>query len=180
MISFILPTIGRPTLARTLNSIQCWPGDEVIIVGQPGRVDIEGKHAQLLTCPPGGDWGNTERNVAMTVARNPYLAFIDDDDWYVPEARDLMEDAIERTPDQLVLFRMQFPSGLRLWGEPVLRSGNVGSPMILIPNDPARLGRWPLRVYEGDFGFLQQCRYEISWRPEVIAFIGRDIGQERQ
>jgi hypothetical protein len=35
MISFIVPTIGRPSLAKTLASIECWPGDEVLLVGSP-------------------------------------------------------------------------------------------------------------------------------------------------
>jgi hypothetical protein len=180
MISFIVPTTGRATLQRTLDSIECWPGDEVLIVGQPRDVDVRGKAAQLVPMPPGGDWGNAERNVAMALAQTPYLAFIDDDDWYAPGARAAMADAIRTTPGRLVIFSMQFPDGLILWAEPALRCGNVGTPMLLVPNDPARLGRWPTGRYEGDWGFLDSCRYpreDIVWREEIVAQVGRNIGQ---
>jgi hypothetical protein len=182
MISFIIPTVGRRTLQRTVDSIDARPGDEIIIVGQPRFLDVREKPVQIISCAPGGDWGNTERNVGLTVATCPYLAFIDDDDWYAPDARALQQDAIDHTPGRLVIFRMQFPTGLVLWETPELRVSNVGTPMFLMPNDPTRLGRWPLGRYEGDWGFLQQCRYlqqDVVWRSEVIALIGRDIGQEK-
>jgi len=182
MISFILPTTGRASLQRTLDSIDGRPGDEILVVGDPRRITITryACRVQLLPCPLGHDWGNTERNYAMAVASNPYLAFIDDDDWYAPGARALMADAIARSPGRLVIFSMEYPNGTILWQEPVLRCANVGTPMLLVPNDPTRLGRWPQGVYEGDWGFLSQCRFppdQIVWRQEVIAQIGRNAGQ---
>lgn len=180
MISFIVPTVGRASLQRTVDSIDCWPGDEILICGLPRHIDIHGKSVQILCCPPGGDWGNAERNVGLSVARNPYLAFIDDDDWYAPGARQLQQTAIDQTPGRLVIFSMRYPNGTMLWEDPVLRSGNVGTPMFLMPNDPTRIGRWPLGRYEGDWGFLEQGRYrpdEIVWREEVIALIGRNAGR---
>ena len=180
MISFIVPTIGRAHLQQTLDSITCWPGDEILIVGCPQNIEVREKPVQILSCPLGGDWGNTERNYAMSVARGQYLAFMDDDDEYAPGARLLMEDAIRSTPGQLVIFRMRYPNGCILWDRPELKAGNVGTPMLLIPNEPTRLGRWPSGVYEGDWGFLQGCELAhepIVWRHEVIALIGRNAGQ---
>lgn len=87
-----------------------------------------------------------------------------------------MADAIDRTPDCPVLFRMQYPNGLTLWQEPVLRCGNVGTPMILIPNAPEKLGRF-LPFVGGDCAYLESMKWdrsEIVWREEIIALLGHN------
>lgn len=183
MITFIVPTVCRQSLVKTLESIETWPGDEILVVSDV-RLNL---HAQsfIMNRPeikcvhsdPGMDWGHTERNLAMPLATGRYLAHIDDDDVYAPGTRALMQDAIDNTPGRPVLFRMRFPNGLTLWHEPVLRCGNVGTPMILIPNEPARLGQFRPFV-GGDCAFLEEMRWErdeIVWRPEVIALLGHNV-----
>ena len=183
MISFIVPTVGRSSLQATLASIETWPGDEILLVTdvetrthlQP-YVIARGKVVKMVHCQPGRDWGHTERNVATPMARGRYIAHIDDDDAYAPGTRALMQDAIQKTPGRPVLFRMQFPNGLTLWEEPVLRCGNVGTPMILIPNMPSRFGTWQSFV-GGDCAFLEDCKWkreEFVWREEVIALLGHN------
>lgn len=180
VVTFIVPTIGRPSLAKTLDSIECLPGDEVIVIGNVDGLtnidSIRGASYRFMPCPAGGDWGHTERNVASPLARGRYVAHIDDDDWYVPGARKLMSDAIEKTPNVPVLFRMRYPNGITLWQEPVLRCGNVGTPMMLIPNAPEKFGTWGSFV-GGDCHFLETMGWrpeEIVWRPEVIALLGHN------
>lgn len=177
MISFIVPTIGRPSLAATLRSIECWPGDEVLVVGNVGEVaSVAGTHYRLIPCEPGGDWGHAERNLAMPLAACRYLAHIDDDDVYVPGTRALMADVIAKAPGRPVLFRMRYPNGITLWQEPVVRCGNVGTPMILVPNMPTRLGTFKSFV-GGDCAFIEGWKWlreEIVWRPEVIALLGHN------
>lgn len=176
MISFIVPTIGRPSLMETLRSIEMWPGDEIIVVGDTSwQGDVRPRY---ITCAPGGDWGHKERNWVTPMATGRYLAHIDDDDVYAPGTRALMDDAIQNTPDRPVLFRMKFPCGLTLWQEPVLRCGNMGTPCILIPNVPAKLGTFGPFV-GGDCHYMETMKWaqdEIVWRPEVIALLGHDIG----
>lgn len=179
MISFIVPTIGRDSLIKTLTSINAREGDEIIVIGNVrGREETadDGVTTRFVACPPGGDWGHTERNAAALLARCPYIAHIDDDDWYAPEARALMADAIETTPDRPVLFRMRYPNGITLWDRPELRCGNVGTPMILIPNVPERLGQFRPFV-GGDCAYLEEMKWdrsEIVWRPEIIALLGHN------
>jgi hypothetical protein len=174
MISFIVPTIGRPSLAKTLASIECWPGDEVLLVGSPnGHTHPFAHH---VPCPPGGDWGHAERNYSTPMARCRYIAHIDDDDVYAPGTRALMADAIAQTPARPVLFRMQYPNGITLWEEPTIRCGNVGTPMMLIPNRPTMLGTWGSFV-GGDCHFLETSKWKAEdyvWRPEVIALLGHN------
>ena len=178
MISFIIATIGRPSLADTVASIEVWPGDEILIVGDPPEafrpLSGMGPHVRFIPCPRGGDWGSTERNVATPFARGRYLAHIDDDDVYTPGARALMADAIMRHPAVPTIFRMRLPDGSTPWLDPVIRWGNVGTPMFLTPNVPAKLGRWGEHQDCGDLRFLQTMHWrnhEVAWREDVIAHV---------
>lgn len=178
MISFIVPTIGRASLSRTLGSIDPWPGDEVLVVGAVEEM-VHSDHGVMwryIPCAPGGDWGHAERNYVTPMCSGRYIAHIDDDDAYAPGTRALMDDAIRKTPDRPVLFRMKYPNGITLWDQPELRCGNVGTPMILIPNVPEKLGRFESFV-GGDCAYLESMKWsrdEIVWRPEVIALLGHN------
>lgn len=175
MITFIVPTLGRPSLKRTLRSIECFNGDEILVVGSvgPGQLD---ERCRFVPHPPGGDWGHKERNFATPLVRGRYIAHIDDDDIYAADARQLMADAIEKTPDRPVLFRMRYPNGITLWENEEVRCGNVGTPMMLIPNVPEMLGSWGSFV-GGDCAFLESSRWKYAdyvWRPEIIALLGHN------
>lgn len=174
MISFIVPTVGRQSLAATLRTIETLPGDEILVVGD--RYRTRDSRVRYIDCLPGRDWGHTERNFATPFATGRYIAHIDDDDFYAKGHRTLMQDAIEKTPDRPVLFRMRFPNGITLWAEPELRCGNVGTPMMLIPNRPTMLGTWGSFV-GGDCAFLESSKWKAEdyiWRPEVVALLGHN------
>jgi hypothetical protein len=175
MISFIVPTLGRPSLLATLKSIELWPGDELIVIGNVK--EATSGQTRYVPCLPKGDWGHTERNLAMPMARGQYLAHIDDDDTFVPGTRALMEDAIRTAPGRPTIFRMRFPNGIILWQEPVVRCGNLGTPCFLIPNRPTMLGKWGPAV-GGDCQFLETSKWrpeDYVWRPEIIALLGHNV-----
>ena len=173
-VSFIVATIGRPSLSETLASIETWPGAEVIVLGNvPDTTD---GCVRYVASPPGGDWGATERNVAMPMARGQYLAHIDDDDVYVPGARAILAEAIAATPNRPMVFRMEYWDGLIVWQDQVMRPGNIGTPMVITPNDPAKLGRWGEGMYTGDFHFYETMgwtSHDLVWRTEILTKISR-------
>jgi glycosyltransferase involved in cell wall biosynthesis len=180
-LSIIVPTVGRSTLARTLQSLSNQPlhaDDEVIVCGGPAcrMTTTQAFGARFIATRPGNDWGCKERTLAIANATGTHLAFIDDDDWWLPGARAAIADAMQQTPTQPVLFRMQYLTGTTLWLDAQVRCGNVSTQMMLLPNDPARLGKWTRRR-EGDYDFLASMTWpqtDIVWRTEVIAQIGKD------
>lgn len=174
MITFIVPTVGRASLIKTLNSIECWPGDEILLVSNGFRV--RDPRARFIDCEPGGDWGHTERNFATPFATGSYIAHIDDDDVYAPGTRALMGDAISKADGNPIMFRMRFPNGITLWRDKEIQCGNLGTPMFLMPNVPEKLGTWK-PFLGGDCAFLESCGWTASeylWRPEVIALLGHN------
>lgn len=177
-VTYLVATIGRPTLEATLRSIvsQRMPGDEVLVIGATDEIRNRA-HAQackFVHCAPGNDWGSTERNMAMAHAGGDYLAFLDDDDVAAPGARAAMAAAMTATPGRPLVFRMLLPNQeLLLWAVPQLAMGNVGTPMLVIPNDPKKLGTWG-GGHGGDFEFLVSCQWrasDIAWIPNVIAHV---------
>lgn len=175
MITFIVATLGRPSLQATLRSIETYPGDEILVVGamteNPCRI------VRFIPHGPGGDYGHQERNDVTPLARGQYLAHIDDDDVYVPGTRALMESAIRAAPGKPTIFRMRFPNGITLWENEEIRCGNLGTPCFLIPNRPTMLGTWGSFV-GGDCEFLETSKWKAEdyvWRPEVIALLGHNV-----
>jgi hypothetical protein len=184
-LSIIVPSCGRPSLLNTLNSLVVPPllfdvpdSDEVIVVGcaNSSVLDYAVLGVRYFPCAMGHDWGCAERTTGMQMATGTHLAFIDDDDAWTPNARVAIDRAISAYPDRPILFQMRYPSGRVLWADPELRSGNVSTQMIVIPNDPNRLGKWTPRR-EGDFDFLASMKWpasDIVWIDEVIAQMGTE------
>jgi glycosyltransferase involved in cell wall biosynthesis len=188
-LSIVVPTLGRPTLPRTLASIaqQLGPEDEVIVVADAAG-DVDGA-VRALVVLQGARWrferssrsapglGNAQRMRGIELARGTHLLFMDDDDVYAAGALESMRDA---ACDRPVIFRMDATSvGLGvLWADPELRYANVGTPMFVVPNEPGRLGEWrPQTTYWGegaDFTFIVGCCVRMGepvWREEIVAVI---------
>lgn len=166
-ISFIIPSINRQTLHRTIASIEMWEGDEICV-----EFDI----------PRSNMWGNPQRNKAIDRATGDYLAFIDDDDYYVPGHRAVMATAMEENPGKPNLFKMAYPDGPILWETRQVIPGNVSTPMILVPNIKERLYHWPGARNMADFIFIDRWDWpkeEIVWRDEIIVNLGHPDGKAR-
>lgn len=175
MISFIVATSGRPTLAATLQSIECLPGDEIIVVGE--NIKFDDARARYIYCPAGNDWGHSERNLAMPQARGRYLAHLDDDDVYAPNHRAIMAAALQQNPGRPHIFRMQYRNGDLLWRHKIVEVGNVGTPMSLVPNIAAQRGQFG-SFYGGDITYLESyaaragyTSADFVWNEDVTVLI---------
>lgn len=180
LLSVIVPTIGRDTLARTLDSLQ-GDGVEVVVVADerekplPHVRDLVWGHGprfrhlrhQSTAC----DWGNSARNAALPLARGAMVAYLDDDDAWAPHASLALFEAISGHPGQPLIFKMRNADGSLLWGDPGVRHGNVGTPMMVLPRAMALRGRWDETAYDGDWRYLRDCLdgAEPIWCEDVLA-----------
>jgi len=169
-ISFIVPTVGRSTLAATVASIKRLPGDELLVI----------QHEK-----PSGNWGNDERQEGQDRASCEYVAFLDDDDIYVSDHRKIMAAAISANPGKPVVFQIQYPDGRTLprpsnilGRPPMIKNGNVSSQMFLFPNDKKMLSRWDGHHRWADFHYIARSgwghRANFVWRDEIIALLGHE------
>ncbi|HRV17841.1 MAG TPA: glycosyltransferase family A protein [Myxococcota bacterium] len=184
-LSIIIPTIGRPTLRRTLESIkaqQLIDGDEVILV-QDGPADESVKNLLTEYQLPGWydatgkqshDAGATPRNYAMPRAKGKLLLFMDDDDRYLPNAFQEIRKEAQQHPKRPLMFRMYHRDTV-LWRIKELRRGNVSTQMGCIPNEPNRLAWWPPGS-TNDYQFFRSTLNlwppaSLIWCPEIIAAV---------
>lgn len=183
-LSIIVPTTGRATLARTLASItaQVTKDDRVIVVADLAKAkrtwgDIVKKAARRTPCRwslvavNGGDYGYTARTKGISHADTTHLAFIDDDDIYLPGAFTAMRREAGDVP---AIFRMEHPVYQPIWAIPEIRFANVGTPMFVVPNKPELLGEWSAHVQGtgGDYTFIKGCCERMgdpTWHEQAIA-----------
>lgn len=192
--SIIVPTIMRDSLPATLHSIRhagAGQGDEVLVVVDAAHRDgyapagfndavaalvADGVSVRILQPDEArGGWGGPARNYGVGLARGSHLLFIDDDDQYRPGAIDQVRAMVADNPETMHVWRMKARGGRVLWTRPVLRVGNIGTPMFCVPRHAA--GRWTER-YEGDFDFAlssyqnmndQDC---LAWHEAVLVDCG--------
>lgn len=185
-LSIIIPTIGRPTLRRTLESIrpQLGEDDEVIILCDMAYSATMSMHGNL------GNWGfwderyklsyaqdavsffgHAQRNLGLKLATKHYVAFCGDDDVYDQNAFSVVRKVIAANPGRPLIFRVDTWSCGLVWRDPMLEVGNVDCGGFVIPNDKMRLGTFSYR-YEGDYDFINGTLRGYPdgpvWRPERI------------
>jgi len=193
-VSLIIPTTGRVSLKDALESLMGQPwcdGDQVIVVCDGDwRVAVEwfaGRHVSFDWClsilqGPHRDWGGAARTRGLKLARAGWLAFLDDDDWWVENSLLKIRDAIEAMPDHPHFFRMARPGyGDLVWRSSEAKRSNVSLQNFICPNWPKSLGKFTSR-YEADWDFIESTLALMpplplgAWHDDVICYWGRTPG----
>ena len=185
-LAFVVPTIGRPSLIRTLNSIksQMQPQDILAVVAD-GFVNETQKLLESAQIKPDrmwtfprrhGDWGHTPRNKAFAEIDGDFILTLDDDDAYLEGAIDAIRTRLAESEPTPHMFKMYWRGRQTLWEHPNVAERNVSTQMIVTPNVKSKLGTWGSR-YQGDFDYcvsLQKNWGRIIWCPEIIVRYGPD------
>jgi hypothetical protein len=190
-LTIIIPTQGRSTLPRALQSIrgQVAVDDvEVLVIADAYEMPLGTLHAiggvaaeydaRALKHDAGFHWyGHPQIQYGMGEAHGRWLLAIGDDDELLPGAVEDIRGAIGELGEQPapLLFRAVMKWGEILWHERQLAITRISAQNIVAPNVPDRLGHWATDIYAGDYVFIaetvekwQREGVEPVWREEVI------------
>lgn len=172
-LSVIIPSKGREELRDTLDSIPKEKWIEVIVVadGPEARRNVEAIWDGPTYEVSSGVWGHAQRNLGMEKANGRWLCFMDDDDVYTPEAFPAFQEAMRYRKPRL--FRMKYDfNDIILWEREEIAPGNVSTQMLLVPNNPNRLGQWPSKRC-GDYDFIRDTVRlwdgVVIWEETIVA-----------
>lgn len=191
MFSILIPTIGRYTLERTLRSIRHLTRDDEVLVISDGKQPVARAICQIIRPlvpfrlrffkgPKSNAVGSAQRNLGMKKAKGDWLAFMDDDDIYVPDAFIHIRNGLSaRKPH---IFRMLNCHNNReiLWRKKRLVLANISTQMLIIPNEADFIGPyWPDKR-AADFDFIKTLmkrwpKKSIVWRKEVISILRPEL-----
>jgi glycosyltransferase involved in cell wall biosynthesis len=190
-LSIVVPTMGRSSLGKALQSIalQLGPEDEVLVVADVDHDQLQARKIfevfederwKFGWCESTYGRGGAQRELGIAMSTGTHLCFMDDDDWYLPGALSAMRSMASEVP---VIFRMDCPWNGIVWNRKTVDYGNIGTPMFVVPNRPGYLGSWtPFEgIHGSDFTFISGCVERLGeplWRTEIVAFVGRRLRDE--
>ena len=187
LFSVVIPTIGRPTLPRTLASIP--ESVEVIVVFDSHQPDVDAAWRTANTAVLAGasyyeldagrhDRGDSQIALGFSEARGQWLLNFGDDDVYEPGAFNIISRAIaeQAGPEHPLMFKVELlPNDARgnrestvLWSHRQIERFKVTGQSFVCPNVPGMLGEW-----DTDWRFMATtvALYGgmVDWRDELIA-----------
>jgi glycosyltransferase involved in cell wall biosynthesis len=156
-VSVIVATYGRPQLlARALRSCtsQLLPPFEVIVVhdGPKYMAQDAGYTTQMFfTDGHAGDWGATPRQIGADMAWGDYVAYLDDDNQFLPEHLQTLAHLAERTHADFV-----FSNDSRGIGNGRPEFGHIDTSCILHRRELLEKATWRPAGYAADWDLVER------------------------
>ena len=185
-ISILIPTAGRDTLPYVMQTISqqaLVEGDEVLIIGDGAQKEVEaqveaiGPPFRYVQGPHTNDWGHSQLNLGIGLAKGDWLAFTDDDDGYLPRAIETVREVIAKKAYSPHIFRFYTNDRHLVWrsrDNGSIEETLVGGHNLVIPNHAGKVGEgaWTDR-YRGDLDYVRAVldsypRRDWQWRPEIL------------
>lgn len=187
-LSLIIPTAGRETLRRTLDSAapQMLPGDECIVVGDtlvgplPQTEAICAEYPWVRYLSHAGTahtYGHEQFDAGLQAATGDWLLGNDDDDIWTPDAFTIIRGVIAGLDQpRPLLFRFRSAWGMVYWLQAgLLGPGTIGGHCLVQPGHAhGKVGRRVFGHYEGDHAWIMDTltRWEPLtpvWHEAIIA-----------
>ena len=118
LITFIIPTVGRPTLKRAIQSLldQQDPGWNAIVVfdGIAPTLSEQDPRISVMQIPKTGvaNHAGRVRNAGLALATTDWVGFVDDDDTLNPLYITHLKTHLQSYPNaEVVIFRMNYTCG---------------------------------------------------------------------
>ena len=120
------------------------------------------------------DYGHSQLNCGLSLAKGDYVHCNDDDDVWTEGAVEAMRAAAEADPGRPLLFRFQSYLGPIFWVERGLFARNwIGGHCLVAPNLPGKVGQFA-PAYNGDFDMVETTLAlhggvgSAVWKEDVI------------
>jgi glycosyltransferase involved in cell wall biosynthesis len=113
-ITFIIPTIGRPTLSKSIQSLinQTNKNWEAIVIfdGIKPNIEVNDERIKVIQIDKKGRDKNSAglvRNIGIELAKTNWIGYLDDDDYLANDYIDCFYEELNLNPDtDVVIFRM--------------------------------------------------------------------------
>ncbi|MDD4986728.1 MAG: glycosyltransferase family 2 protein, partial [Dehalococcoidales bacterium] len=165
LVSVITSTYNRNSLLfeRCIPSVkaQTYPLIEHIIVSDGenqelldcfGGYGVEKDHTRYYATPYHyDDWGSSPKNVGVLMSQGEYIAYLDDDNEYLPEHIEKLVHLLQETRTDLVYSKFRWLPEGTVRGTPDLRLGQIDTSAILHKRELLRKGFWLAKGHGNDF-----------------------------
>ena len=186
-LTCVIPTIGRDTLHRTLESIYAQResrGVEVIVVGDTfGGKTPELERAEKHVIFGNYRWlehdaglhcvGQPQRTAGAKAAKAPYVWFSQDDNIAAQGSLAAIKQCIGALDKpRPMFFRFLSHWGATIWRSPTLALGNIDADCLVFPRWIAKTVEWGMR-YEGDYDAAVKASElaagDVAWCDQVVS-----------
>lgn len=191
MITFIIPTIGRDTLKRSIKSIEDQTSDQwkviVIFDGVKSTINNSNSKIKIFEIEKKGESKNSAgnvRNYGMKFVDTDWIAFLDDDDVISPNFVETFNKELNDYPFfDILIFRMAYNNTNNIF--PKLKTdnfykNNVGISFVINKNIINNIQFYPSSTE--DYNFLNDARnknYIIMISPYIKYFVNGYVNKNK-
>jgi len=190
LLNVCIPSVQKQTYPNIEHIIVC-DGMDLSLMKDLLGISLQGPHHDLRSVALGRNWhhftggtsvGAIPRRVGTYLSQGSYIAYLDDDDEYLPDHIESLVELIERENVDFVFSQMK-----RDWsddrGDDVIGDGNilygrVGTPMLLHKAECLQKVNWQTEGYGEDFTFyvdLVNAGYRWAFLPQITSLYHKKV-----